>query len=565
VNQAPIVNAGADQSITLPAVANLVGNASDDGAPIALLMSMWAQVSGPSTITFGNAASLQTSATFSAAGTYTLRLTVNDSMFSTSDDVVVTVAAAGSTPTNKAPVVNAGPDQTVSLAAGANLLGSVSDDGLPTGSAVTKLWLKVSGPAGAVTFGNASSLTTTASFPSAGTYVLRLTSSDSLLTGTDDVTIVVNATPSTNQAPVVNAGTDQMITFPTVATLAGSVTDDGLPSGSSITRTWIKVSGPGTVAFGNSASATTTATFSVSGSYTLRLTASDGSLSTSDDVVIVVSPAQTNQAPSANAGADKSVVFPAGTTLSGSATDDGLPSGSTLTFSWSKVSGPGTVVFVNANSLNASATFTVAGTYTLRLTASDSLLSGTDDVIVIVATPANLAPVVSAGPDQIITYPSAAMMAGTATDDGLPTGSTLTRSWTKVSGPGTVTFINGTLLNATATFSAAGSYTLRLTVSDGTLATSDDVIITVVAPQACGGTVSGTVTLSANATDNVGVEGVQLKLDGTNLGAELTTSPYTFQWNTTTASNGCHTLSAVARDAVGNQGTTSLQVTVSNP
>jgi len=159
------------------------------------------------------------------------------------------------------------------------------------------------------------------------------------------------------------------------------------------------------------------------------------------------------------------------------------------------------------------------------------------------------------------------MMAGTATDDGLPTGSALTGTWSKVSGPvgSTVTFINGNLLNATATFSAAGSYTLRLTVSDGSLSASDDMIVTVVAPQACGSTVSGTLTLSATASDNVGVVGVQLKLDGTNLGAEMMSSPYSMPWNTTTASNGCHRLSAVARDAAGNLGTSSLQVTISNP
>jgi PKD repeat protein len=395
---------------------------------------------------------------------------------------------------------------------------------------------------------------------------LRLTANDSLLAASDDVIITVNAAGSTNQPPAVNAGPDQMITFPASATLAGSATDDGLPAGSTLTRTWSKVSGPGTVTFGNASSLNTTASFSVTGSYTLRLTVSDSALSTSDDIVIVVSPAPVNQAPVVNAGSDISIVFPAGTSLTGSASDDGLPNGSTLTVSWSKVSGPGTVVFVNANSLNASATFSAAGTYTLRLTASDSALTATDDVIVTVAAPANQAPIVNAGPDQIVTYPSAAMMAGAATDDGLPTGSTLTRTWSKVSGPAgsTVTFINGNLLNATATFSAAGSYTLRLTVSDGSLSSSDDMIVTVVAPQACGTTVSGTITLSANATDNVGVVGLQLKLDGTNLGAEMTVAPYSMPWNTTTASNGCHTLSAIARDAAGNQGTSSLQVTVSN-
>ena len=78
---------------------------------------------------------------------------------------------------------------------------------------------------------------------------------------------------------------------------------------------------------------------------------------------------------------------------------------------------------------------------------------------------------------------------------------------------------------------------------------------------ASGATVSGTVTLKATAADNNGVAGVQFKLDGANLGAEDTTAPYSVSWNTTTATNGTHTLTAVARDAAGNT-TTSAAVTV---
>ena len=80
-----------------------------------------------------------------------------------------------------------------------------------------------------------------------------------------------------------------------------------------------------------------------------------------------------------------------------------------------------------------------------------------------------------------------------------------------------------------------------------------------------GATVSGTVTVAASATDNVGVVGVQFKLDGANLGAEDTTAPYAISWDTAAVSGGSHVLSAVARDAAGNQGaSTSISVTVSN-
>ena len=69
---------------------------------------------------------------------------------------------------------------------------------------------------------------------------------------------------------------------------------------------------------------TINATFGISGVYTLRLTASDGALSTSDDVVITV-----NQAPLVNAGPDRPVALADALTLQGVASDDGQPTGST--------------------------------------------------------------------------------------------------------------------------------------------------------------------------------------------------------------------------------------------
>ena len=88
--------------------------------------------------------------------------------------------------------------------------------------------------------------------------------------------------------------------------------------------------------------------------------------------------------------------------------------------------------------------------------------------------------------------------------------------------------------------------------------------VSITAPTS-GATVSGTTSVTATASDNVGVAGVQFKLDGVNLGTEDTTSPYSSSWDTTTATNGSHTLTAVARDAAGNTTTSnSVSVTVNN-
>ena len=79
-----------------------------------------------------------------------------------------------------------------------------------------------------------------------------------------------------------------------------------------------------------------------------------------------------------------------------------------------------------------------------------------------------------------------------------------------------------------------------------------------------GATVSGTVTVAANASDAVGVSRVELFVDGSLAGTD-TTSPYGIAWSTTTASNGGHSLQTRAYDAAGNIGSSAtVTVTVSN-
>src|SRR5216684_1970394 len=127
------------------------------------------------------------------------------------------------------------------------------------------------------------------------------------------------------------------------------------------------------------------------------------------------------------------------------------------------------------------------------------------------------------------------------------------------------------------TTASNGSHTLTAVARDsfGILWTSNPVTVTVsndttpptvsITSPASGATVSGTITVTASASDNVGVVGVQFQLDGLNAGAELTAAPYSVPWNTTSSSNGSHTITAVARDAAGNRTTSAgVTVTVSN-
>ena len=94
---------------------------------------------------------------------------------------------------------------------------------------------------------------------------------------------------SDQQRPQVDAGDDQAVALPADASLDGTVSDDGLPDPpGAVTTSWSKASGPGTVTFGDASAVDTTASFSQSGVYVLRLVADDGELATSDTVTITV-------------------------------------------------------------------------------------------------------------------------------------------------------------------------------------------------------------------------------------------------------------------------------------
>ena len=224
VNAAPVVEAGADQSITIPATALLSGSFTDDGRSAHAGDDGVEQDERSGDRGVPDASRpCTTTASFSAGGTYVLTLTASDGELTGTDSV--TVQVDGGAP-NVAPVVNAGLDQITTVLTGAALTGLVTDDGKP-GGAPTLLWSKVSGP-GTVTFGQAAAAITTASFSLPGTYVLMLTANDGLLAGSDTVTIQVNV--AVNVAPVVNAGSGpRRSRCPVQASLAGTVSDDGLP------------------------------------------------------------------------------------------------------------------------------------------------------------------------------------------------------------------------------------------------------------------------------------------------------------------------------------------------
>jgi len=147
---------------------------------------------------------------------------------------------------------------------------------------------------------------------------------------------------------------------------------------------------------------------------------------------------------------------------------------------------------------------------------------------------------------------------------------------------GRVEFYDGTTLIGMTTTSpyaaswntasvSSGSHTLKARASDTAGNSKDSAAITVsvtggtdktpptvaLSAPASGAPVSGAVTVSATAADNVGVARVEFYRDSTTLLGTDTTSPYSTSWDSTMAAAGSHTLKAIAYDAAGNSTTSS--------
>ena len=285
-----------------------------------------------------------------------------------------------------------------------------------------------------------------------------------------------------------------------------------------------------------------------------------------------------NEAPTVNAGLDQTITFPSAATLSGTATDDGLPNPpAAITFMWSQVSGQGTVDFAAAGALNTQATFAAAGSYVLRLTASDSVLSAADDIQIVVnndLTP----PVISNVIANEITV-NAAVVRWMTTNEL----SSSQVEYGLTSGYGSITILDPTLVTTHAqgvsglasntlyhyrvlSKDASGNQSVSGDVTFTTLTTADTTPPTVaITAPANGATVLSAIAVVATASDNVEVAGVQFKVDGAATGAEVTSAPYAYSLNTLLFYNGDHTITAVARDASGNRATSAdVSVTVNN-
>ena len=438
----------------------------------------------------------------------------------------------GNAPNNQTTVAKAGDPQSV-VAGTTNSV--VALDGSQStgadGNLITYQWTMVAKPAGsAATLTTPTEVNPTFTADAPGEYNLKLTISDGLTTSSSTVVITATGT-GTNAAPVANAGTGQRVLTGTFVTLDGSASSDANP-GDLLTFSWAFQSVPtGSSAVLSSAVAVRpTFIADLEGVYVVKLTVSDGKLTSDATVTVTASGDVLNVPPVANAGSAQSVTRGSVVTLNGSGTDaGGLP----LTYSWSFTSKPAGSRAALSSATVAKPTFTadVAGAYVLNLVVSNDESNSAAVTVTITASAANAKPVAKAGFNRGVITGSVVTLDGSTSSDA--NGDALTYRWAFVSIPAnsSAALSSATFQKPTFTADTTGDYVIELIVNDG-IVDSTAVRVTISAAP-----LDTTPTANAGTSTRNAIAGERVNLDG-RLSDDADGSPLTYLWTLTSKPSG---------------------------
>ncbi len=353
-------------------------------------------------------------------------------------------------PTNKKPTVKADDNKVITLGDSVKISATANDS---DGQIVKYEWIE---DGKVISSQNSFDYTPT----TLGEHKLIITVTDDKgATASDTLKVTVNKKKEPqkpNQAPTANAGEDKSVEEGKTVTLSGSGSDT---DGSVVSYKW---SENGTI-LGNSATLNYKAT--TVGDHTLTLTVTDNKGATGSDSVKVTVTAKPNQAPTANAGEDKSVEEGKTVTLNGKGTDT---DGTIASYQWKE----GNTVLGNSATLNYKGKTVGEHTLTLIVTDNDGA-TGSDEVKVTVTAKPNQAPTANAGEDKSIQLGETVTLNGRGTDTD---GTIASYQWKE----------GNTVLGSSAKLNykgeTVGEHTLTLIVTDNDGATgSDEVKVTVTA------------------------------------------------------------------------------------
>jgi hypothetical protein len=472
-NLPPAVNAGLDQFLTFPAVAVLGGTVTDDGLPASpgTTTTSWSQVSGQGAVTFADATAVDTTASFSMAGTYVLKLTADDGALTSSDEVVIRANPEGLVVIDSR--VSASSDDAEEQQSGSVWLQNsdlelVQDDNTQTvGMRFTNLGI----PQGANIQSAYIQFTADETDSGATSLMIRGQASDHAATfsstkwGISSRSKVSASIPWTPSPWTIQyaAGPDEKT--PDIAPVIQEIV--GRPGWSPGNALVLIITGTGK-----------------------RVAASYDGLAAGAPLLHVeyIDQSQVNTVPMVSA-VHLAGVPEVGQMLTGTYTysdSDGDPEGASL-YRWLRngnaiVGATGSSYALVAADIGALISFEVTPVAQTGASPGTSVASAG---IGPVAEP-NTVPVAIAGDDQTITVGQAVVLGGLANDDGLPNPpGALSTSWSQISGPSTASFDNANALNTTANLPVVGTYVLRLTVDDGELTAYDELTVTVELPSGC--------------------------------------------------------------------------------
>ncbi|WP_153796263.1 PKD domain-containing protein [Foetidibacter luteolus] len=571
-NEAPVAVINTKENILLPLNSVTLDGSGSKDSDGAIKSYTWKYLSGPSIFKFSALTGAKVVLSKLIAGTYKVQLTVKDNKGATG----VTTATIGvKEEMNETPVaviVSSAnnltlPDNEVKLDA--------TDSKDKDGSVKRYSWKVASGPAKykfTLTNGNRVTLRNLV----AGTYKIQLTVTDNKGaegTATQNITVKAAAKPGDSNAPVaVIKGAHDVILPQNSIELDGSSSKEG--SAPIQSYFWEYVSGPGGYAFYGTANPKVTVAKMWEGTRVFKLTVTDTKgrknsatvsvsvkkKSAKNTAALVVNPSSETltlaEAPMATAAVStgepvaiitgaKTLTLPDNSvTLSGTSSTAGAAP--IQSYSWKFVSGPGGYVLNGTAKSVLTVSKMYEGTRTFQLTVTDTKgLKSTATVSVTVqkagATPVNAAPIANIqGTTSLVLPSNATVLDGTTSTDA--DGTIQKYTWSKVSGPATVTVSGSGTSKLSLTGMVEGTYSYKLTVTDDQGATGTSTATIVVASATSNKAPVATIksvaaiTLPANSVTLDGTGSTDS--DGTisKYAWSYVSGPTTYSFSSTTAS-----------------------------
>jgi fibronectin type 3 domain-containing protein len=555
VNHAPVVSAGQSQTIALPLdQVTLAGSVTDDGLPSGNSVSThWSQVSGPTGVSFQNEAHPTTEAYFPENGVYVLQLLASDGDLQSTATVTITVTAPDLTP----------PTIPQSLSVVSAVAGSVRLQWNPSTDNNGIIQYEV------VRNGSVLSTVTETSFTDATaaahdvyTYTVEAIDAAGNRSGTSTPVEVTVPGAALTVEKLITDGNDDVEEFANGAMQTNSsdlelVFEAGTPQNQIVGLRFANLAIPQYAQIANAY-----IEFEVD-----EVTTADASLQIQIEAIDNAAPF-TSTARSISSRSFENSTIPWSNVAPWSSVDSKQRTPDISALIQAAVNRTG---WSSGNALVV--TITGTGTRTAESVEGEAAAAPKLHVEYVPGAPVNHAPVVSAGQSQTIALPlDQVTLAGSVTDDGLPSGNSVSTHWSQVSGPTGVSFQNEAHPTTEAYFPENGVYVLQLLASDGDLQSTATVTITVTAPDLTPPTipqslsvvsaVAGSVRLQWNpSTDNNGI----IQYEVVRNGSVLSTVTETSFTDGTAAAHGAYTYTVEAIDAAGNRSGTSTPVSVTVP